>query len=470
MIGVISYGAYIPIWRMNKELLGKGAPGEKSVAGEDEDSLTMAVAAAIDCAGGFDRESIDGVLFASTTSPFKEKCMASTIAAVLDLRRDILTADFANSTRAGTSALKAALGIVKAGAAKNILVTAADCRLGAPRSPFERNFGDGAGALLVGKENLIAELVEEYSISDEIYDTWRRDVDLYVNSWEDRFIYSYGYQAVVNEAACGLLKKAGLNPKDVKRAVLSAPDTQRAVSLARNMGFDPKIQLQDPLTDEVGDTGAAQPLMLFTAALEEANVGDRYLLAGYGNGCDVFLFRVRETIDDASKDKRRGVRKHLERKKMISNYSTYLMWRKLVQIPTPRVPMSVSYPTATAIWRERKRIYSLHGVKCKACGTIQYPPQRVCIKCHAKDDFEEVRLYGKKGKLFSYSFEFIRGNVPIGLVNLDEGGRVFVELTDTEPEELKIDLPVELTFRRVDLWREDGMYGYFWKATPIRIP
>jgi hydroxymethylglutaryl-CoA synthase len=468
MVGIVSYGAYIPIWRINREVLGRGS-GERSVAGKDEDSLTMAVAAAIDCLGDLDRENIDGVLFASTTSPFKEKCVASTIAAVLDLRRDVFTADFANSIRAGTSALKAALGMVKAGAAKQILVTAADCRLGAPGSPLERTFGDGGAALLVGKENLIAELEEEHSISDEIYDVWRRDIDLYVNSWEDRFIYSYGYHTVVNEAVSGLMKKAGVEPKDVKKAVLSTPETKRAISLAKSLGFDPKTQLQDPLADKVGDTGTAQPLMLFTAALEEANLDDRLLVAGYGNGCDAFLFTVREDINEI-KGKRRGVKAHMERKMMVPNYATYLMWRKLVQTPSPRVPMSVSYPTATAIWRERNRIYPLHGVKCRVCGTIQYPPQRVCIKCRAKDDFEEVRLCGRKGTLFSHSFEFIRGNVPIGLVNLEGGGRVFVELTDADPDELKIDLPVELTFRRLNIWREDKMYSYFWKATPIRNP
>jgi uncharacterized OB-fold protein len=265
------------------------------------------------------------------------------------------------------------------------------------------------------------------------------------------------------------MKKAGVQSKDVKKAVLSTPETPRAVSLAKNLGFDPKTQLQDPLTDKVGDTGTAQPLMLFAAALEEANPNDRFLLASYGNGSDTFLFMVRENISEI-KGNRRGVKTHLERKRMVPNYDTYLMWRKLVQMPRSRVPMSVSYPTATAIWRERKRIYPLHGVKCRACGTIQYPPQRVCIKCHAKDEFEEVKLCGRKGKLFSYSFEFIRGNVPIGLVNLEGGGRVFVDLTDVDSDELKIDLPVELTFRRLDLWREDGMYGYFWKATPIRTP
>jgi len=37
-----------------------------------------------------------------------------------------------------------------------------------------------------------------------------------------------------------------------------------------------------------------------------------------------------------------------------------------------------------------------------------------------------------------------------------------------EASELKMDMPVKLTFRRVDLRREDSMYVYFWKATPIR--
>lgn len=467
MVGIVSYGAYIPIWRISRDLLSKGAPGERSVAGKDEDSLTMAVAAAQNCLKDFDRESIDGVLFASTTSPFREKCAASTIAAALDLRRDVFTTDFANSLRAGTSALKAALSMVKSGMARQVLVAAADCRLGPPGSVFEQTFGDGAAAVLVGRDGLIADFEGDFSIADEIYDVWRRDIDLYVNSWEDRFIFLHGYQAVLSEVISGLMKKIGVEPKDVRKAVLPAPDLRRVMDLARSLGFDPKTQLQDPLIDNVGNTGAAQPLMLLAAALEEASPEDRILLAGYGNGGDAFIFRVRAEVKKID-SKWRGVKSYLQRKKYVPDYATYLMWRKLIPTPPPRVPMSVSYPSATAIWRERKRIHPLHGVRCKVCGTIQYPPQRVCIKCRAKDNFEEVGLSGKKGKLFTYSFDFIRGNVPIGIVNLEGGGRLFLELTDVEPGDIKIDMPVELTFRRLDLWREDGIYGYFWKAAPAR--
>ncbi len=53
MAGITSIGAYIPLYRLSLDEITKfwrikGAAGEKAVAGYDEDSLTMAVAAALD--------------------------------------------------------------------------------------------------------------------------------------------------------------------------------------------------------------------------------------------------------------------------------------------------------------------------------------------------------------------------------------------------------------------------------------
>ncbi|MEM2609775.1 MAG: OB-fold domain-containing protein [Candidatus Bathyarchaeia archaeon] len=468
MVGVSAYGVHIPIWRMKRELLGKGLPGERAVAGKDEDSLTMAVAAALDCMDGFETSSIDGVFFASTTPPFHEKSVSATIAAVLDARRDVFTADFSGSLRAGTAALKAAFDMVRAGSAEKILVTAADCRLGGPGSPLEQTFGDGAAALMVERDAKIADVEFSTHVYDEIYDVWRRDVDLFVNLWEDRYVYACGYMRVVRETFSKLMGKAGLNVKDLTKVVLPFPDPRRGIELARSLGLDPKTQLQDPFMESVGNTGTAQPLMLFAAALEEAKSGDRILMASYGSGSDAFLFKVKEDLKTPLPQGKRKIAPKITNKKVLPDYATYLKWRKLVKTPEPRVDMSVSYPSAVAIWRETNRIYPLHGVKCKVCGAVQYPPQRVCVKCQSKDNFEEVRLCDKKGRLFSYSFDPVRDNTPVGLVNLEGGGRVFVDLTDVDAEELKIDMPVKLTFRRVDLRREDGMYVYFWKAMPIR--
>ena len=152
MAGIRSYGAYITISRLSRaEIAGAwgtaGAPGERAVANYDEDSLTMAVAAARDCLKGIDTEGIGGLYFASTTSPYKDKQSAATIATVLGLGRETLTMDFSGSLRSGTNALKAAVDAVNSGSIKKVLVCAADVRLGYPAGNHEMSFGDGAAAL-----------------------------------------------------------------------------------------------------------------------------------------------------------------------------------------------------------------------------------------------------------------------------------------------------------------------------------
>lgn len=465
MAGIISYGAYIPKWRMSRELLRRGLRGEKAVAGPDEDSVTMAVAAVRDCLNGVKPETIDGLFFASTTAPYKEKQIATIVAAAADFRRDILTADFANSLRAGTTALKAAIDAVKAGSAKKLMVVAADSRLGFPGSELEADLGDGAAAFLLGEDGAAVNVEASHSVSNELIDIWRTEEDKFVRVWEDRFIQTQGYLKVVPEAIGGLLDKSGWTLKDFSKFVTYAPNPRRAGELARRLGFDPKSQLQDTLYELMGNTGTAYSLMLLIAALEEAKAGDRLLLASYGNGSDTFALQVTETLEEI-KPNRRGIKGHLESKRLIPDYATYLKWRKLM--PQGMIIDKLyywTYPSAPPIYRERQRIYPLHGSKCKSCGTVQYPPQRVCTKCHVKDNFEEVRLSDRKGTLHSFSREFVSGEL-VGLVNFEGGGRIWCNITDVAYEELEIGMPLEMSFREVvyDL----GIHDYFWKAIPVR--
>ena len=120
MAGIISYGAYIPIFRLSRDEIvrawgGRSRGEEKAIANWDEDSLTMGVEAAINCLNGIERELIDGLYFASTTPPYREKQSASILASGADLRRELITADFTNSLRGGTIAFRAALDAINAG-------------------------------------------------------------------------------------------------------------------------------------------------------------------------------------------------------------------------------------------------------------------------------------------------------------------------------------------------------------------
>ena len=123
------------------------------------------------------------------------------------------------------------------------------------------------------------------------------------------------------------------------------------------------------------------------AAEEEAKGGDRILLAGYGNGCDVFSLKVRDEIENIRG--KRGIKGYLSPKRMISGYNKYLRWRELVTVQTPpRPPLEFRQPSPSAQWRENQGELRLRGTRCLNCGTPQYPPQRVCMSCKTTAKFE----------------------------------------------------------------------------------
>jgi 3-hydroxy-3-methylglutaryl CoA synthase len=476
MVGIKSYGAYVPLYRLSRDEIAKGwggrsLGGEKAVANYDEDSITMAVAAALDCLNGFDRGAVDGLFFATTTSPYGEKQGASVIAAATDLPRGTRTADFCNSLRAGSNALASAMDAVKAGSANNVIVTAADCRLGAPSGESEQLFGDGAAALLLGSSDVIATIEGSHSIVNEFMDNWRGRDDIFVRSWESRFIIAEGYLATVREAVSGILKKYSLTPRDINKIVFYAPDLRTHATLARSLGFDPS-QVQDPLHTTVGNSGAASTLMMLVAALEEAKAGDKILFASYGDGADTFILQVTEQVTKLGE--RKGIKGHLGIKRVLPSYQMYLQFRNLVEMETPSLPEPIS-PSPVVMWRERKKNLALYGVKCKQCGMVQYPPQRVCINCQTKDEFEGYRFSDKKGKLFTFGANYFLTRYPdppefYSYVDVDGGGRLVLIMTDRDPDEIKIGMPVEFTFRRLYKGRgmSRGISNYFWKCKPAR--
>ena len=475
MSGIISYGAYIPLWRLNRDTIAgawgrRSLGGERSVANHDEDAVTMAVEAAFDCLVGIDRDSVNGLYFASTTEPFREKQCSTLVASATDLSSEIITADHSNSLRAGTTALRAALDAVNSGSAQSMLVTASDCRLAYPRSDYEQSFGDAAVALLVSEIGKpVATIEASYSISNEMYDVWRLDKDIYVQSWEDRFITEHGYTENTRKAISSLMKKQNLSAEAISKLVLYAPSVRAQQQLARSLGFDPKTQLQDLLIGNLGICGCAHALLMLVAALEEANAGDRVILASYGDGSDAFLLQVTDEVDKI-KHSRRAVKGFLASKKPLASYERYLSYRGLLE-PQPGEPFRL-FPSASVSWRERNSSIRLHGSRCKNCGLVTFPIQRVCYECRAKDNYEEVRLSDKKGKVFTYSLDNLAGRsddpmVPQIIIDSElDNTRIYSMMTDCDTGEIKIGMPVEMTFRRI--YEGGGMYNYFWKCRPVR--
>ncbi len=482
MIGITSYGAYIPWHRIDRNSYlnafgGFAIPGEKAVAGIDEDSVTMGVEASFDCLSDMDSKTVDGLLFATTTSPYKEKQVSAIVAMALDMRPDIRTADITSSLRGGTTAMAMALDSIKAGSASSMLVVASDSRMAGPSGMTEQGLGDAAGALLLGTENVIAEVKESYSISDEFAGMYRAENETFVHSWDDRMSMDESYAVVLPEAINGLLKKCGLSAKDITKAVFDPPsDIRRHGRLATALGLEPS-QLVDPTTIfmSVGLLGSAMSSVMLVSALEDASPGDKILFASYGNGADAFLLEVTDAIKKMGP--RRGFKRHLESKNVVTNYVDYLRWRDIIPLEAARRPEK-RHISLSANFRERRVIFGLYGVKCNRCGTPQYDngamsttPIRICAECQAKDDFEDYCFARRKASIFSFTHDMLAPVVSppasVVLIEFDGGGRAFFDLTDRDPDATEIGMRVEMTFRKIYVDR--GYTNYFWKARPIRV-
>ncbi|MGB6836744.1 MAG: OB-fold domain-containing protein [Dehalococcoidia bacterium] len=466
MAKIASFGAYIPLFRLSRQEMGNAwgvpaVPGERAVANADEDSLTMAVAAGSDCLAGIDPSSVDGLFFATTTAPYSEKQCAGVIAAALDLRRDINTADFSGSLRAATTALRAAADAIDSGSAGSILVVAADCRLGEPESMWEQLLGDGAGAVLVSKEGSAAAR-GFHSVVGEQVGAWRRSEDRYVHSFEAKAETQYGYVQSVVQAGKAVLEKEGVAPGDLAKGVITAMDPRSHGTVARSLGLDAG-QLQDILFLSVGNPGAALALMMLAGALEQAKAGEKLLVINHGDGADAFLVEVAEAFAPAAG--RKGLVGHLLQKRDLPNYTAYVHFRKLMEREEPPLRSS-----AVTYWRDSKMELNLHGAKCRKCGAVQYPIPRVCGECGTRDQMEEIKL-AKTGTVYTFTLDHLVGgqyvNVPAPrlVVDLEAGGRIFLEMTDGDPQEVKIGMPVEFTFRR--LHEGSGFHNYYWKCRPL---
>lgn len=471
MSGITSIGAYIPMYRLPRKAFADawgtgGGAGERSVANHDEDTVTMAVAAAMDTLAAHGRNGIDGLFFASTTPPYREKGSATLVATATDLEKGVRTVDFGHSLRAGTSALLAALDAVNAGSLNNVLVVAADDRWGFPRSAQESAFGDAAASVMVSKGEAAVEVVAHASINNEINDVWRRSSDDFVRTWEDRFIIQHGYDETMRLAIKQVLAKAGLKPADIARAVMYGPEGRSHQALARAAGFDPKTQVQDPLVDTVGNSGAAHALLLLVAALEKAEPGQKILLASYGDGADAVVLQVK-----ARPNKRKAVSSHLAAKRVLPSYQRYLAYRG-ISIVEPEPALRVEqFASSTISWREQRFAVRLHASKCNKCGTVHHPIQRICFTCQSKDDFTEVRLSDKPATIFDFTRDNLAGGLEPPIVNTivesDEGkARVYCMATDTDPKDAVIGTRVEFTFRK--LHELGNAHHYYWKVRPVK--
>jgi len=480
MIGITSYGAYIPRLRLDRmsilQSMGWFAPaimmvaqGERSMCNWDEDTLTMAVAASRDCLKGMDKSTLDGLYLASTTVPFADRQNAGIVSAALNLGSNLITSDFSSSQKAGSTALITALEAVKSGERKNVLVAASDRRETRTAYFYEMWFGDGAGAFTVGDKDVVAEYKGSFSVSHDFVDHYRGAQKTIDYMWEERWTRDAGYAKIVPEAVNGLLDKLGMSMDDVSRLVYPCFFKGDHKKIAAKLGAADK--LVDNLHDMCGECGTAHPFLMMMSALEEAQPGDNIIMAGFGQGCNALMFTVTDKIADL--EPRNGFTGTLENKKSISNYEKWLKFRDLIQTEMGIRAEAPTQTATTVLWRKNKMLLGLVGGKCRECGTPQYPKADICVnpKCgaiHTQDDHEFADVPAKV-KTFTGDMLSVSVDPPAiyGMIQFEGGGRMQTDFTDCELDDMKVGLPVQMEFKRRGVDPDRGFTNYFWKAVPV---
>jgi 3-hydroxy-3-methylglutaryl CoA synthase len=479
LVGITAFGAYIPRLRLQREAIAKAntwfdpslagmARGERSFCNWDEDTVTMAVEAARDATGPANRGRLDALFLASTSLPFLDRQNAGIIAEALQLNESVRTMDVTGSQRAGTTALLSAVDAVTAGC-RSAMVVASEHRRTRVGSPLEMLYGDGAAAIVIGSDKVLAKFVGAHSLARDFVDHFRMDGSAFDYGWEERWVRDEGYMQLVPAAINALLEKTGVKAVDVANFVLPCLQDRVPADVAKRCGLKADA-VADNLTGNCGQTGVAHPLLLLASVLERAKAGDKLLVAGFGQGCDALLFEATEAIGTTRP--KRGVAGWLTARRPEENYSKFQTFNGLVERELgKRAETDIPSPLS-ALYRNRQMVNAFAGGRCTKCGTVQFPKTVYCVnpECGAANTQESHSLTDALGKVRTWTADRLTFDMSppayFGLVEFDEGGRAMMDFTDVDPATFDVGTPVSAHFRIKVIDKQRGFRRYFWKAAP----
>ena len=335
---ICGYGCYVPRFRIKQEEISKvwgsfgGNIKEKAVMGYDEDCCTMAVEAAKNAIAnaGLKREEIAAITVGCSFPPYESKSMASELVMAIGTPMDIRLLDCKESEKAGTTALLTCMDIISNKGGKGLAV-GTDSPSAVASDSFENTLGASAAALIIGKEQGIAQIEGTASASLEfIADRFRPEGS---SKMEDLGILQYhqaDYTNSIRQAVGHLLNELGLKAADFQYLFIQGHDVSEPGRVLKSIGFEKESLLTNTL-NLIGDSAAASVLTGLVGILDIANPGERILCASYGPGagCDAFSVLVKEKQNILENVP--ILTTYLENKQYI-DYNQYLKFKELIEL------------------------------------------------------------------------------------------------------------------------------------------
>jgi 3-hydroxy-3-methylglutaryl CoA synthase/uncharacterized OB-fold protein len=431
------------------------------VASFDEDTTTMGVEAArlaLRASDPSKETGPDSLIFGTALPSYADRSNATAIHAALRLAPGVPAFDMGSSVGSATAALR--LGLTGGGSQ---LVVLSDMRTGLAGSADEAAGGDAAAAFLFGEgDAVVAEYLGSAGFTEEFLDRWRTPGEIRSKVWDDKFS-EVTYVKAGRAAYASALAAAGLEASQVDLVAVAAPTARIGSALAGKLGG---TKVVDDLTATVGATGAAQPGLVLANALEQAEPGQVIALVVCADGAEVMFLRATGAI--ATFSPARSIQTQLASGAALA-YGRFLSWRGMINIDPPRRP-EPARPSGTAAARSGDWKFGFVGSRDTTDGMVFMPPSRVSFDGTRTDEMEPAPMADVVGTIATFTVDRLAYSpsppIVFAVVDFDGGGRLPIELTDTDADEVAIGGRVEMTFRR--LFTADGIHNYFWKGKLIR--
>lgn len=378
-LGIDAVGAYAPRYRITADAVedawgqfhGAGIT-ETAVPAADEDTLTMANEAARTALSASDLEpvDVDRLFVATTTPPIEEGAIGSRLASFLGLEETTETRTLTANTRAGVDALATALE-----GGDPALVVASDAPRGAPDDDREHAGGAGAAAVVVTADGPGSVL--DHAERTPTYPGTRfrsagsgETTGLGITAY-DRSAFTETVAAVADDLAYDL--------ETADAVALQSPNGKLPYRAAGPLGVESGAIQAGTTVHDLGDTGAASPLLGVASALEAGH--EEIVAIGYGDGATAVAL---EGADVAAETALEGA--------ATLTYGEYLRMRGDV---TPGEPDGGGAYVSVPAWkRTLPQRHRLVAGRCRECGELAFPPEGACTDCGAFEDYEAVSLPG----------------------------------------------------------------------------
>ncbi len=304
---ILGFGTYIPKYRIkisdiarhwkqdSAALIGSLGVEEKSVAGRDEDSFTMAFEAARQAleTPGISPRDVSAIFVGSESHPYAVKPTSGMLVSALGLNPLSHAADLEFACKAGTAGIQIVDSFIRSGQVKFGLAVGTDTAQSKPGDVLEYTAAAGAAAFLLGPathKNALCRIDKTLSYTTDTPDFWRSKNAPYP-SHAGRFTGEPGYFRHVRETISAAIDAWRLKLSEIDHVVLHMPNAKFPMRIAKECGISKEQMRAGFVVPTIGNTYSACSLIGLVSVLENVKKDERVLLVSYGSGagCDAFL-------------------------------------------------------------------------------------------------------------------------------------------------------------------------------------